>query len=781
MDLFKTKDEKLVESALRILSALFLYGAEKFANDSPKIKQLLEQCMEFGNEATKALAIRCLGSLLATLPAINVKEYFSFSKPVLTVCKSMLFEAKNVDLTSEILINFSDIVETEPKFFKNVFVELIDLLAEIRNLNDIEAGVKDQCIEIAVSLSQRYPEMLKKNQTLMQKVVEIIFSQMMELPDENDDEWLNPPDGYDDETDQSSVKFATDCIDRLISHVGAKTMLGFLSDCIKNLLQSGDDWKRKHTAFMALSQIGEYMDNPEEARPIIQTIGEYINHDNPRVRYACLHCLGQLSDDMAPDFQILYLDLVMPMVAQRLQDKVPRVIGHACACLTNVVESCNQPDTQIKPFIEELYNKLWELIKNSTSYIQENALSAISALSVGATEKYFGPFYDQNMEHLLKIIENVTDKKYRKLVGNAIECASITSKVVGKERFNKWCARLVNDMIAIQKQTIDSPDVDGDDPQLAYLLAAWQRVSYIMEEDFHPYIDQMMPTLISLCRKIIKTGKKYETEPDIGENKEDDKINAFNVFEDDNCFVAINMMRLFLKKCKTALSKWVKQIYEVVVQLMTYLPNDSVRTTASRCLPSIILAMKGTESEKDIPEFAKLAASEIWKTMDVELEVESLLLHCKNMQALIENAGDFLNETEIDLMYQKCIGHLQNSHRRKIDSNKHKDAEDNEAELQEVLEAEQNMEDEFSCQIAEIIGKLMQTHQMKTLKVVEDVNIKFIDNSLAENQPPRLKKFGLFLICDIVDHLGALPAVQQAYFDVSDNTFNIFSRNITKF
>lgn len=73
------------------------------------------------------------------------------------------------------------------------------------------------------------------------------------------------------------------------------------------------------------------------------TIGKFIDNENPRVRYACCHALGQLSDDMSPDFQVKYLHDVMPMIGRRLGDDVPRVVGHACAALTNILEPCDSP------------------------------------------------------------------------------------------------------------------------------------------------------------------------------------------------------------------------------------------------------------------------------------------------------------------------------------------------------------------------------------------------------------------------------------------------------
>lgn len=305
MSLFDEKTEESIEAALRMINNITLYGSHKYVNYTEQLKEKLANCLENGNITIKVKAAEVVGSLVATLPVKYVKNYLVFAVPMMKVLDQIIFANNDITSGSTMLETFSEIIETEPKFFKANFNDLADLLAKIRAAKDIEVGIKNQCLEIITSISQRYPEILKKDSVLLGKVVEMIFSQMLEIPEEVSDEWKSPPDGFneDDDLDDSNVgKFCMDCIDRLLSHIGPKIMLPFLSDCIQKLLAS-DDWKMIHAAFMALSQIGEYMvDKPEEVAPIVEKIGIYISHDNPRIRYACCHCIGQLADDLAPDF-----------------------------------------------------------------------------------------------------------------------------------------------------------------------------------------------------------------------------------------------------------------------------------------------------------------------------------------------------------------------------------------------------------------------------------------------------------------------------------------------
>lgn len=114
-----------------------------------------------------------------------------------------------------------------------------------------------------------------------------------------------------------------------------------------------------------------------------------------------------------------------------------------------------------------------------------------------------------------------------------------------------------------------------------------------------------------------------------------------------------------------------------------------------------------------------------------------------------------MTQEELDNFYQKCLMHLQESNTRKKLTDSHKDDEDDdEPEIDQIIEEDKDKEDDFHVQIAEIIGALFSSHGEKTLHIANDLYEKFIIASLQPNQNNKMHKFGLFLICDIIDHLG---------------------------
>lgn len=65
---------------------------------------------------------------------------------------------------------------------------------------------------------------------------------------------------------------------------------------------------------------------------------------HPRVGWAAINAIGQLSTDLGPDLQVKYHRQVMPALAGAMDDfQNPRVQAHAASAVLNFTESCT-PD-----------------------------------------------------------------------------------------------------------------------------------------------------------------------------------------------------------------------------------------------------------------------------------------------------------------------------------------------------------------------------------------------------------------------------------------------------
>ena len=238
---------------------------------------------------------------------------------------------------------------------------------------------------------------------------------------------------------------------------------------------------------------------------------------------------------------------------ERMDDPVPRVVGHACASSTNFLENCDE--AHLKPHIDQLYKKITGIIDKASSFVKENALSALSALSVGAPE-LFTPYYEVTMQVLLKILVQINDPIYKRLRGNSIECISIISQQVGIERFMPFADQLISSMINIQDHHLEK----DEDPQRNFILQAWPRITEVMKGHFDGYMDKVVPSIIKVCINVIESIPKEEATNDSNTNDEEEakKKEEYHTFYDDECNNALTAISCFMEDCPAAMAPFIE-------------------------------------------------------------------------------------------------------------------------------------------------------------------------------------------------------------------------------
>jgi hypothetical protein len=134
---------------------------------------------------------------------------------------------------------------------------------------------------------------------------------------EDDSDWTRKNENAD-LFDNSNFSCGEMAIDRLAQAIkGAK--IGPLVTPLISSFVIKEDWKFRHAALFALGQVGEEL--KFEQIPF-GDITNYVRDPHPRVRYAALHCLGQLASDFSPRVQQLHHKLLIPACLRPLGDEV---------------------------------------------------------------------------------------------------------------------------------------------------------------------------------------------------------------------------------------------------------------------------------------------------------------------------------------------------------------------------------------------------------------------------------------------------------------------------
>lgn len=225
-------------------------------------------------------------------------------------------------MLEEALIEFNELAEVEPNFFRDDFKNLYEAFKPIVAHSEFaNHTIRHMPLEFAVTMIERKPALAKRDENLIRDVLEQIFNLMIDIETEIGPEWMCPREGFaGEDEEEDNVNFGKTAVDRLVAGVGDGLMLPLIGVLVQNTIANEEDWRYKHAGIMAFSQVGEYVDDVEKIKPMVPVIIEHLQHPNPKIRYASLHCIGQLADDMPTDFQKMFHAVVMPALIQTLDD-----------------------------------------------------------------------------------------------------------------------------------------------------------------------------------------------------------------------------------------------------------------------------------------------------------------------------------------------------------------------------------------------------------------------------------------------------------------------------
>jgi hypothetical protein len=551
-------------------------------------------------------------------------------------------------------------LEVEPKFFRKTFKELVELLTRIFRIKDIEGGVRRMTTEILVDFAEKSPTLFRKKPEALKSTIEMVFYHMIEISSEITEEWMRPKEGYnddmEDDEDFETTRFGMGAIDRLIYTIGEEEMLPILSQTIE-LMLSNADWRYKYNAVMALSQIGEYIEDVDKISSVLHMIVGFLKHENPMMRYAACHAIGQISDDMQPKFQEKFGDAIFPELLVILQnDAVPRVVSHSAAALTNFLEGMKFE--QIASRLDLLVNLLLGLSINGISLVKESALSAISS-TVEIAKNHYEPYLNKTLEVLFSYYTNqqYAGREYKQLKGQAIETLTIIASSVGADLFRPAANQLIQLMINLQ-----SSQFEQTDPQKSYILAGWQRLCLVYGRELGTHLEHILPGLFQLVENVVREEIELIGD-DLKEEEDDQNINTHDTEEAE---VAISMLNVFIEQLGPLYNPYVAQTVNLLCKIIKEHPNEDVKEEACKCLPNLIIAVK-TENPALAVDLAKVFMGTLVETMEKEYDSQIVIVELETLKSVLEELGiQFLNEQEIKDFSEKMLKLLKSADEKKV-------------------------------------------------------------------------------------------------------------------
>lgn len=764
------------ESALYIFSLLtdFVDGTV-FQQYLPSLKNAFHAGLSDQVIDVQIAGLKACCSLLNMLDT-NECQKFTELIPLMLAPVQKSIENGNEEDARTSIETLIDVVETEPKFWKNHLPGVCTLMLGIASNKSIEPddSPRQMALEFLVSVAEKLPSQCRKMGSFVSNVFPVALDMM--LSQEDDTEWYQQAE---DEDPQGYSLFACgqESLDRIAIALGGKAVLPVAEAIIPQFLANEQSWVHRHAALLALSQIGEGCQKQIEVKlgRVIGLALDRFRDQHPRVRWAAINCIGQMCTDFGPSIQREYHAQIVPHLIAVMDDvDNPRVQSHAAAAVINFCDEASS--AVIAPYLDQLLGKLQGLLQSQHRFTQEQAVTAIAAVADSA-EAAFTKYYDWFMPRLKQVLQSAAgEKELRRLRGKVMECISLIGLSVGSAKFGKDA----NDVMELLVKTA-STQQDDDDPQAFYLMQAYARICRCLKGDFIKYLPHVMPGLI----------KAAEQKPDIqvldaDDDDDDEDGDGFETLRIGGKKVGIRtsaledkatactMIACFVSELRGGFYQYVQQVTHLMVPLLKFFYHDECRNAAAGCLPDLFRCIKESNIDatgQQVAELSKYVMPHLLEAMKGEPDVDVLVAMVSSLEQIaLEVKAPVFNPDILKGICSACSMCVIESEMRYMERIQVADADEWDEEEQEDADAEQAKEEDLLVHIGDALGACVRNHssagfieafsaavQIPDTADVEVTNVSTLQlfwRRLQNDRPANERQVALCLFDDILIHGG---------------------------
>ncbi|KAH6766520.1 ARM repeat superfamily protein [Perilla frutescens var. hirtella] len=754
---------KLQESAFLMFSQLAQFIGETLI---PYITDLhtvfLNVLNNSPNSDVKIAALSAVINFIQCLSSSNDRDRFQDLLPSMMRTLTEALNSGQEATAQEALELLIELAGTEPRFLRRQIVDVVGSMLQIAEAESLEEGTRHLAIEFVITLAEareRAPGMMRKLPQFISRLFAILMKMLTDV--EDDPAWHSADTKDEDAGETSNYSVGQECLDRLAISLGGNTIVPVASDQLPAYL-SALEWQKHHAALIALAQIAEGCSKVmiKNLEQVLNMVLNSFQHPHPRVRWAAINAIGQLSTDLGPDLQVQYHQQVLPALAAAMDDfQNPRVQAHAASAVLNFSENCT-PEI-LTPYLDGIVHKLLVLLQNSKQMVQEGALTALASVA-DSSQELFKKYYDAVMPYLKTILVNATDKSDRMLRAKAMECISLVGMAVGKDIFKEDAKKVMDVLMSLQGSQMET-----DDPTTSYMLQAWARLCKCLGQDFLPYMSVVMPPLLQSAQlKPDVTITSADSDDEIDESDDEsmetitlgDKRIGIKTSVLEEKATACNMLCCYADELKEGFYPWIDQVAPTLVPLLKFYFHEEVRKAAVSAMPELLRSAK-LAVEKGIAQgryetYVKQLSDYIIPALVEALHKEPDTEICANMldalNECVQITGLLLDEAQVRSIVDEIKRVLTASSSRKRERSERAKAEDFDAEEGELLKEENEQEEEVFDQVGEILGTLIKTFKASFLPFFEELS-SYLMPMWGKDKTPEERRIAICIFDDVAE------------------------------
>ncbi|CAL1373149.1 unnamed protein product [Linum trigynum] len=754
---------KLQESAFLIFAQLSQYIGETLVSFIKELHGVFLQCLNSSPSFdVKIAALNAVINFIQCLSSSSDRDRFQDLLPAMMRTLTEALNNGNEATAQEALELLIELAGTEPRFLRRQLVDVVGAMLQIAEAQSLEEGTRHLAIEFVITLAEareRAPGMMRKLPQFISRLFAILMNMLLDV--EDDPAWHTAETEDEDAGESSNYSVGQECLDRLAISLGGNTIVPVASEQLP-VYFSAPEWQKHHAALIALAQIAEgcskvMLKNLEQ---VVNMVLNSFQHPHPRVRWAAINAIGQLSTDLGPDLQNQYHQRVLPALAASMDDfQNPRVQAHAASAVLNFSENCT-PEI-LTPYLDGIVSKLLVLLQNGKQMVQEGALTALASVA-DSSQEHFQKYYDAVMPYLKAILVNATDKSNRMLRAKSMECISLVGMAVGKDKFRDDAKQVMDVLMSLQ-----GSQMEADDPTTSYMLQAWARLCKCLGQDFLPYMSVVMPPLLlsaQLKPDVTITSADSDNEIDDSDDESMETITLgdkrigikTSVLEEKA--TACNMLCCYADELKEGFFPWIDQVAPTLVPLLKFYFHEEVRKAAVSAMPELLRSAK-LAVEKGIAQgrneaYVKQLSDYIIPALVEALHKEPDTEICANMldalNECLQISGTLVEESQVRSVVDEIKQVITASSSRKRERAERAKAEDFDAEEGELIKEENEQEEEVFDQVGEILGTLIKTFKASFLPYFDELS-SYLTPMWGKDKTPEERRIAICIFDDVAE------------------------------
>ncbi|XVE70335.1 hypothetical protein DITRI_Ditri10aG0064300 [Diplodiscus trichospermus] len=726
---------RLQESAFLIFAQLSQYIGDVLTPFIKDLHVVFLRCLSESSHAdVKIAALNAVINFIQCLTSSSDRDRFQDLLPAMMRTLTEALNNGNEATAQEALELLIELAGTEPRLLRRQLVDVVGSMLQIAEAESLEEGTRHLAVEFVITLAEareRAPGMMRKFPQFISRLFAILMRMLLDV--EDDAAWHSAETEDEDAGETSNYSVGQECLDRLAISLGGNTIVPVASEQLPAYL-AAPEWQKHHAALIALAQIAEgcakvMIKNLEQ---VVSMVLNSFRDSHPRVRWAAINAIGQLSTDLGPDLQNLYHQRVLPALAAAMDDfQNPRVQAHAASAVLNFSENCT-PEI-LTPYLDGIVSKLLVLLQNGKQMVQEGALTALASVA-DSSQEHFQKYYDAVMPYLKAILVNATDKSNRMLRAKSMECISLVGMAVGKEKFRDDAKQVMEVLMSLQGSQMET-----DDPTTSYILQAWARLCKCLGQDFLPYMSVVMPPLLQSAQLkpdviITSAGSDNDIEDSDDESMETitlgDKRIGIKTSVLEEKATACNMLCCYADELKEGFFPWIDQVALTLVPLLKFYFHEEVRKAAVSAMPELLRSaklavQKGVaqgRNETYVKQLSDYTIPALAEALHKEPDTEICASMLDALNECIQISGPLLDESQVRSIVDEIKQVITASASRKRERAERAKAEDFDAEEGELIKEENEQEEEVFDQVGEILGTLIKTFKVSFLPFFDELS-----------------------------------------------------------